>query len=74
MFENRENQALFSRGLSILAGDFNSRTIAVIGFIPKNDLLYLFSNVDDEGSNFECLRENKDSIRGNNFGQFLLNI
>jgi hypothetical protein len=37
--------------------------MALLGFIPNNDLHYIFSNVDDEGSS-----ENKQSIRGNNFG------
>jgi hypothetical protein len=37
-----------------------------------------FGNVDYEGRNFEISRQNKNSIRGNNFGKdlstFLLHI
>ncbi len=57
-----------------IAGNLNSKCKDFLVYIPFDDLFYIFGNIDYDGSTFDIPRNNKDNIRGNNYGKSLVNL
>ncbi|XP_060562301.1 uncharacterized protein LOC132721934 [Ruditapes philippinarum] len=62
------------RILPCYPGDFDLLGIMLDDYIPDDNLFHIFGTVDYDGSYFNTPRRSKDSIRGNNYGKFLVNL